>query len=69
VNRQLASIYKTPSRVKDFKVGFKYAMKCAAEFINTWDGQTSRYRLGDVLLCKFNMRKTPPRRSRKKVVK
>lgn len=56
--------YRNEERRKAFKAGFRAAMLGAAEFVNSWDGGRSKYRMGDLLLSKFNMRKAKPRRSK-----
>jgi len=64
VNRQLAAIYRDEKRLKDFKFGFRRAMLAAADFLESWDGQKNRYRLGDILLLKFNQTNRKPRKAR-----
>jgi hypothetical protein len=65
MNRQLVAIYRDEKRLKDFKLGFRRAMQAAAGFLESWDGQKSKYRLGDILLCKFNQTTRKPRKSRR----
>lgn len=52
-------IYRDEKRIADFKVGFRQAMKCAAEFVGQWEGKDKerKYRLDDLLLFKFNLGK------------
>jgi hypothetical protein len=66
MSTQLDVIYRDPKRVRDFKAGFRYAMKCAAEFVGQWDGRAPKHRLGDLLLCKFNLTARKPRKWKKK---
>lgn len=63
---QLKAIYADPQRLKDFKSGQRQALRAAAEFVNSWDGDNCPHRLGDLLLSKFNQTNRKPRLSRRK---
>lgn len=60
--RKLEAIYRDEKRYKDWNYGFRSAMKAAASFINEHKASANGYRLGDLLLCKFNQTNRKPRR-------
>lgn len=66
---RIEQIFKSgdEQRIGDFKEGQRRALRAAAEFLDSWDGDVCKYRLGDLLLRKFNQTNRKPRLSRRKV--
>lgn len=54
MSRQLEAIYRDEGRARDYKRGYRNGLQAAAHFLESWEGQQSKYRLGDLLLMKFN---------------
>ena len=47
------------------KLAYLRGVKAAAQFIGEWDSQINHpYRMEDVILCKFNIRRGKPRKKK-----
>lgn len=54
MSRQLEAIYRDEGRTRDYKRGYRNGLLAAADFLESWEGDKPKYRLGDLLLMKFN---------------
>lgn len=63
--KELQNIYADEARLKDYKHGYLQGMQAAAAFINEHRASANGFRLGDLLLLKFNQTKRKPRKAQK----
>ena len=56
-------VYEDRTRIRAYRVGFRYAMRCAAAFVESHRAAANGFRLADLLLMKFNQtRRKKPRK-------
>lgn len=64
----LDRIYGDEKRLKDFHLGLRRGFEAAARFVDEHRASANGYRLGDLILCKFNQTTRKPRKAKKETL-